>query len=74
MPQTTTIRYLTKHMLSDIPKVRFQQLLGMRSSWELSEMIPFIDDLRNKSVKLESFVMKYARKKTVGRKIIITAK
>lgn len=71
-PNPSTIRYLTLDLLSNNPKQRFSQLFTFKTTWDLDEMVPFIDDLRSKTVKLESFVMKYARKKTGNGKITIS--
>jgi sister chromatid cohesion protein DCC1 len=73
-PTPYTVQYFTKENLSKDPKIRFQQLLTVKNSWELTEILPFIDEIRNKSVKLESYVMKYARKRTVGKKIMVSAR
>lgn len=73
-PDNSTIRHLTLQQLPDNAKARFQQLFNIKGRWELDEMVPFIDDLRSKTVKLGSFVMKYARKKTIGNKTIISAR
>ncbi|CAN6637478.1 sister chromatid cohesion protein Dcc1p [Trichomonascus vanleenenianus] len=73
-PTDTTVRFLARNKLSQDPRLRFKQLFAVKSTWELSEMVPFIDDLRDKKVKLESFVMKYARKRTVGSSTLISAR
>lgn len=70
----TRILYFTKTQLSDNPKTRFSQLLAVKSQWELAEIIPFLEDIRNKSVKMESFIMKYAKKKTVGKRVYVSAR
>jgi sister chromatid cohesion protein DCC1 len=74
VPNPDTIRYFTSSILSDKPKTRFHQLFTIKSSWDFEEIVPFIEDIRNKSVKMESFIMKFARKKTVGKKVIVTAR
>lgn len=68
------IIYFTKSQLSDNPKTRFSQLLAVKSTWELSEIVPFLEDIRNKSVKMESFIMKFAKKKTVGKRVYVSAR
>lgn len=74
VPQPDTIRYFTADILSEKPKIRFQQLFSIKSTWEFDEIVPFIEGIRNKSVKMESFIMKFARKKTSGKRVIITAR
>ncbi|KAA8909741.1 hypothetical protein TRICI_004390 [Trichomonascus ciferrii] len=73
-PDQKTIRYLTLDLLSNNPKQRFSQLFTFKPTWDLDEIFPFIDDLRSKTVKLESFVMKYARKKTINGKITVSSR
>lgn len=68
------IIYFTKSQLSDNPKTRFAQLLAVKSTWELNEIVPFLEDIRNKSVKMESFIMKFAKKKTVGKRVYVSAR
>ena len=70
----TRIIYFTKSQLSENPRSRFAELLAVKSTWELSEIVPFIEDIRNKNVKMESFIMKYAKKKTVGKRIYVSAR
>lgn len=74
VPVPNTIRYFTASLLSDSPKTRFQQLFSIKSTWDLNEIVPFIEDIRNKSVKMENFIMKYARKKNLGRKVVVSAR
>uniref|UniRef100_A0A060TCA2 ARAD1D34694p n=1 Tax=Blastobotrys adeninivorans TaxID=409370 RepID=A0A060TCA2_BLAAD len=71
-PTPTTIRYLCREKLDNNPRIRFQQLFAVKSTWDLDEMVPFIDDLKPTAVKLEGFVMKYARKKTLGKRVVVT--
>lgn len=71
-PDQNSIRYLTLDHLSNNPKQRFSQLFTFKTTWDLDEIFPFIDDLRSKTVKLESFVMKYARKKSINGKITVS--
>lgn len=68
----TRLVYFTKSQLATAPKQRFQQLFGVKATWELAEIVPFLEDIRNKSIKMESFVMKYAKKKTVGKRIYVS--
>lgn len=70
----TSIVYFTKSQLSDNPKTRFAQLFEVKSTWELAEIVPFLEDIRSKSVKMESFIMKYAKKKTVGKRIFVSSR
>jgi sister chromatid cohesion protein DCC1 len=71
-PQPDTIRYLDRATLSAEPKTRFQQLLSIKSSWDLDDIAPFIEDVAHHGVKLENFILKYARKKRAGSRIIVT--
>lgn len=66
------VTFFTKTSLPNDPKERINQLLNIKPNWELSEILPFIQDIIPKTSKVESFIMKFARKKTVGKKIIIS--
>lgn len=68
------IHKLSECDLSDDPKKRFAQLFAIKPKWEITEMTPFIETLRvNKSVKVENFVLKYAKKRKEGGKIVVSA-
>ncbi|ODQ67129.1 hypothetical protein NADFUDRAFT_49571 [Nadsonia fulvescens var. elongata DSM 6958] len=74
-PESYLIRYFTKERLSSDPKARFAQLFEQKSTWELSEITPFVEDvMHNKAIKIESFIMKFARKRTINKKIIVSAR
>lgn len=69
-----TVRFLSPHDLKSDPRARFKQLFTVKPEWELSEMVPFIEPVWNKSIKLENFVMKFARRKKIGTKILVSSR
>lgn len=73
-PLKDKIRYISKDTLSPDPKERFKQLFHWQSVWELDDMVPYIQELNTKNLKPDVFVMKYARRKRVGNKFIISAR
>lgn len=73
-PLPERIRYLSRHALSPDVKERFRQLFHWQSSWILDDLVPFIEELNGKGIKIENFVMKYARKKKVGNNILVTSR
>ncbi|CUS21032.1 LAQU0S02e04258g1_1 [Lachancea quebecensis] len=73
-PLGSCIQYFSKETLPDDPKERFSYLFKLQSTWDLDEIAPFIDQLNTKGIKIESFVMKYARRKRQGKRITVSAR
>lgn len=73
-PLKNRIQYLSKNNLSMVAKTRFIQLFKIQSSWDLDDIIPFIDDLNIKGININSFIMKYAKRRKIGNNIVITSK
>ncbi|SCU90782.1 LAME_0E10022g1_1 [Lachancea meyersii CBS 8951] len=73
-PLGRSIQYFSKQTLPDDPKERFAYLFKLQSSWELEEMIPYIEQLNTKGVKIDNFVMKYARRKRQGKRTLVSAR
>ncbi|SCU98875.1 LADA_0H15896g1_1 [Lachancea dasiensis] len=73
-PLGSNIQYFSKAALPDNPKDRFDYLFKMQSTWDLDDMVPFIQELNSKGVKMDSFVMKYARRKRHGKRTLISAR
>lgn len=71
-PQSDVIQYLDKTTLPREPKSRFHQLLSVKSAWDLDDIVPFLQDIVPAGTKIENFVLKYARKKKIGARIIVT--
>lgn len=51
---------------------RFKLLFALQPLWDLRDMEPFIADLNKKGALSESFVMKYARKRKSGGRVIVS--
>ncbi|CAH00377.1 Dcc1p [Kluyveromyces lactis] len=73
-PLTNKIRYMSRTTLSLDAKERFKQLFHWQSTWEQADMVPYISDLNTKNLKIDTFIIKYARRKRVGNKVIISAR
>ena len=73
-PQAEQLQYISRDTLSMDPKERFRTLFKLQSSWDLADLEPFITDLNTKHLKIDSFVMKYARRRRVGKTTIVTAR
>lgn len=67
-----TVRYLSPDDLKSDPRGRFKQLFTVKPEWELSELEPFIVQIWNRSIKLENFIMKFARRRKVGTKVLVS--
>ncbi|KAG0668096.1 hypothetical protein C6P45_004994 [Maudiozyma exigua] len=73
-PQAKQIQYFSKKSLSQDPKDRFKTLFKLQTSWDLRDIEPFIEELNTKHMKIDSFIMKYARRRRVGKNYIITSR
>lgn len=73
-PLSNRIQYFPKHFLSKDAKERFKELFAVQSSWELEEITPFVEELNVKKLKIEKFIIKYARKRNEGKKVVVMAR
>ncbi|CEP61728.1 Dcc1p LALA0_S03e09538g [Lachancea lanzarotensis] len=73
-PLGTSIQYFSKDALPDDPRGRFAYLFKLQSTWDLNEMIPYIEQLNTTGVKIDNFVMKYARRKKQGKLTLVSAR
>lgn len=73
-PLNGKVQYLQKGNLPSNPRERFDQLFQLQSTWELEEIEPFISDLNTKNLKLESFIMKYAKRRKAAKKVLVSAR
>ncbi|CAO1639238.1 unnamed protein product [Sympodiomycopsis kandeliae] len=62
---SSQLQYYPKSMLSTEPASRFQELFLIKSSWYLTELEPFIEDLSVDSKRREALLLRYARAKKV---------
>ncbi|CDO92937.1 unnamed protein product [Kluyveromyces dobzhanskii CBS 2104] len=73
-PLKEKVRYMSRTTLSLDPKERFKQLFHWQNVWGQDDIIPFIVELNTKNMKVDTFIMKYARRKRVGNKFIVSAR
>ena len=73
-PQQEHIQYLAKNTLPTDAKERFQMLFALQSTWDLEDIEPFIEPLNTKGLKPELFVMKYARRRKVRGKVLVSGR
>ncbi|CDK27635.1 unnamed protein product [Kuraishia capsulata CBS 1993] len=71
-PFPNMVQFYNSAGLPQDPVQRFKELFKIQASWSLEEMKPYVEDLNSRNLKLESFVMKYARRKRIGKNYVIT--
>lgn len=62
-PIDNHIQFISKNILPSEPKSRFKALFKLQNTWELDDIAPFIAELNTRGIKLDSFIMKYARRR-----------
>lgn len=73
-PTRGNIQYVSKDTLPIDVKDRFKMLFKLQSQWDLDAFAPFVEDLNTKGLKIDNFIMKYARKRRVGKKIVVCSR
>lgn len=73
-PIKGNIQYVSKDTLPMEIKDRFKLLFKLQSQWDLDEFEPFVEELNTKGLKIDTFIMKYARKRRVGKKTIVSSR
>ncbi|QLL32109.1 hypothetical protein HG536_0C02780 [Torulaspora globosa] len=73
-PTRGTVQYVSKDTLPVDVKDRFKMLFKLQSQWDLEAFAPFIEDLNTKGLKIDTFIMKYARKRRIGKKIVVCSR
>jgi sister chromatid cohesion protein DCC1 len=71
-PLPERIQCISKLELPSDIQSRLKHLFKLQATWELQDIVPFIEEFNLKGVKHENFIMKYARKKKQGKKIFIS--
>lgn len=73
-PKESSILFIDRSVLPIDPKTRFNYLFEFQNIWNEDDILPFIDDIlsHNKNIKIKNFLMKYTRRKQVGKKILIS--
>ena len=73
-PALTNIQYVSKDILPLDAKDRFKMLFKLQSQWDLEDISAFVEELNVKGLKIDNFIMKYARKKRVGKRNIVSGR
>ncbi|AQZ15393.1 DCC1 (YCL016C) [Zygosaccharomyces parabailii] len=73
-PMGSNLQYLSRDVLPTDVKERFQMLFKLQSQWEMDDIVPFVEELNLKGLKIDVFLMKYARKRRIGKKSIICSR
>ncbi|CAI1872259.1 hypothetical protein SEUBUCD646_0C00590 [Saccharomyces eubayanus] len=73
-PTDKTIQYVARSTLPTDPKERFRVLFKLQSQWNLEDIKPLIEELNIRGMKIDSFIMKYARRKRLGKKTVVTSR
>lgn len=68
------IQFFNKNLLNQNPNLRFKELFKIKSNWELNEIEPFLIDINIKKLKIDKFIMKFARIKKIGKKSIVSSR
>lgn len=56
------------------PIKRFKMLFKLQGLWDINEIGPFIDDLNLRGLKRDTFVIKYAKRKQIGKRVVVTSR
>ncbi|CCE90732.1 Dcc1p TDEL_0B06030 [Torulaspora delbrueckii] len=73
-PVKGNIQYVSKDTLPMETKDRFKMLFKLQSQWDLDAFEPFVEELNTKGLKIDTFIMKYARKRRVGKKVVVSSR
>ncbi|ODQ78880.1 hypothetical protein BABINDRAFT_162550 [Babjeviella inositovora NRRL Y-12698] len=76
-PLVDKIQYInldTVVLVEKDPIKRFKMLFKLQSTWDMPDILPFIEDLNVRNLKIDNFIMKYAKKKRVGKKFVVTGR
>lgn len=64
-PDVNSIQYMSRDILPMEPKERFKLLFKLQSNWLLEDIAPYVEELNVRGLKLDNFIMKYARRRRV---------
>lgn len=73
-PIKGNVQYVSKDSLPIDAKDRFKMLFKLQSQWDLDAFAPFVEDLNTKGLKIDTFIMKYARKRRIGKRIVVCSR
>lgn len=68
------IQFFNKNLLNPNPILRFKELFKIKSNWELNEIEPFLIDINIKKLKIDKFIIKFARIKKIGKKSMVSSR
>lgn len=70
-PQVGCLRYIDMAALSTDVHARVKEMFTISKEWEYDEFVPFVAEFVPAAKKVDYIIMKYARKKRVGKKVTI---
>ncbi|KAH3684921.1 hypothetical protein WICPIJ_004118 [Wickerhamomyces pijperi] len=71
-PVKDTVLYLSKDSLPNEVQARLKVLFKHQAVWDIEDIIPFVEEFNVKKLKFDSFIMKFARKKKIGKTVVVT--
>ena len=70
-PNTGKIRYLRAESLSSDLHTRIKEMFQIVKEWDYDEFLPFVRGFVPSSKKPDAVILKYARKKRLGKKFVV---
>lgn len=70
-PHSGRVRYLLGNSLSQDIAARVKEMFQIAKEWDYDEFLPFVTAFIPPTKKPESVIMKFARKKRVGKKFVV---
>lgn len=70
-PVVGTVRYLPRDSLATEITTRIKELFSVVKEWDFDEFLPFIAEFVPANKKPDAVIVKYARKKRVGKKFVV---
>lgn len=69
---TKKIRFFPKSLLPFAAKERFHHLFSVRSKWNKTDILPFINELAGSTKEMDALILKHSRVSRVGKQIFLT--
>lgn len=73
-PLRGKLQYLPPSTLPHDIKDRFKMLFRIQNTWDIEDIKPFIEDLNTRGLKIDNFVMKYARRRKIGKQVLVSSR
>lgn len=70
-PTVGKVRYLPRNSLAGEIHTRIKELFLIVNEWDYDEFLPFVEEFIPSTKKPEAVIMKYARKKRVGKNFVV---